>query len=187
MKEFTRALSALAVHFDKPLTNELIDSYVFALECYPEDDLVRVCKVLIRGKFFPRAHDFIQHLEGPKLNIDDRANGAWSALCAHAWEGRPCPDDEFIFPAMDGVCNIFMIKNADHAEAKSYGFQFRANYRMAVERAESAERRRIAAGPQQEQIEEGVCDELASALAEGLDMNKALSEKPEQELKGGQS
>jgi len=134
MKDFERALAALAVHFDKKLTNELIDSYLFALEEYDENQLISAAKELIKGKYFPRAHDFISRLEGPVLNVEDLANEAWAKVLAFAWGDAGTPVDALVEPAMSGVCDWYMIKHGDEKSVKNYGFGFRANYRMLLER-----------------------------------------------------
>ena len=172
---FTRALTAVAVHFGKEMTNELMDSYLFALEDYDDADLVKCCKVLIKGKFFPRAHDFIELIDGPQLSIDDRANEAWSAICANAWGKVYFPADPTAAKALLGVCDMYMIRNADEKELKSYGFQFRANYRMAVERAEADHHRQIATSGNLEKITDGNVSKLISDLANVMTVDKEIT------------
>lgn len=134
MKNFCRALAAVAVHFNEKMTKERIESYIFALGDRDEDELVRACGILIKGRYFPRAHNFIEVLDGPEESVDDAANAAWSKLQTHVWGWRELPKDGLITLAMDGACDCYMIKHGSEKQVIGYGFAFRANYRRLLER-----------------------------------------------------
>lgn len=136
MKKFSVALSAIAEIFGKDVTPQLLAGYEFALDDYDEDQLIAACKILARGEYFPKPHDFLEALQGPYTSPEDLANQAWSEVLAFAWGQARAPVGDVTLAAMSGVCDTYMIKHADERDLRNYGFAFRASYRALLDREE---------------------------------------------------
>lgn len=158
MNDFVKCLTLLAEHFGKKVTPLLIDSYVFALEGYDEKQLIATTKTLIRGQYFPRAHDFIAALEGETPDAENLANLRWVEIVDWINDSGAFPDDDIARSVLNKIGDHYMLKRCTDAELRGHGFTFRAAYQ-----AQTA----IQAARNEDHL-------LAEAPA---DMIKALSEK----------
>lgn len=121
---FIRALSAVAVHFEKTMTPELAQSYEFALAEYSEDDLVAACRKLIRGKFFPRAYDFILFFEPATEDVNALATLRWGEVEAHLWHGKPLPDDPHIQAGLNACGDLYCIRHGSEDDRRYFPARF---------------------------------------------------------------
>lgn len=146
MEKFNETINALCAVFDRKVSKELVKAYQFALRNFDEDQLVAAGAELMNGQYFPKPYDFIQLISPDAPPTKDCADAAWSRIKDWAFCGGEIPN-QTEFRAMRGVCDKYMIMNADERELKSYGFSFRSAYLVNVEREKNAEtRERIEGG-----------------------------------------
>jgi len=132
MNKIATMLAAMGGIFSKEITPTLLAGYSLALSDYSEADILRVSKTLMKGKFFPRPYDFIQAIEGPKVELPDLATLRWAEIVAWLWTDAKFPDDPIALKIVEGLGDRFMFRNCTKAELDAHGWTFRRAYAAAV-------------------------------------------------------
>lgn len=132
MERFNKLLVVLCVTFNRDFDTLLCEAYGQALKDYNEDDLLRVGKKMLAGRFFPRPYDFIQAIEGPKIELPDLATLRWAEIVAWLWTNSNFPADPIAKKIIEGLGDRFMFRNCTKAELDAHGWTFRRAYAGAV-------------------------------------------------------